>query len=365
MIGKVFFAMHVAPKKLRSDNFTPPARTPWGGRNICTKYKAGLGLGSGSEIVGESWEISVEPDFLSYLATEGGEPVSLAGAIAEAPEAWLGPEIAARYGGQTPLLVKLLDSADNLSVQVHPRDGDTALADDESGKPESWVVLDAEPGAGFYLGFRPGVGRGDVERILREEGDLSQALNFVPVLSGDAFVIAAGTPHAVGAGVTLVEPQFVSPGRRGLTYRFWDWNRYYDGQGRRTTKVAGGRLRELHVARSLAVTDWAAPRGQAFVESCRATPMVLEPGRRQLVDWEWFRVEEWSGSRTLRLPGGEFWALTAVEGAAEVRTTHGDLSLRRGESGVVPASATGLEIELVDAKLIATTHAQPRKAPVT
>jgi mannose-6-phosphate isomerase len=331
----------IAPVRLRADNFTPATRTPWGGRRILEHYKAHLGI-EASGVVGEAWEVSVEPSFPSLL--ESGE--RLTDVIAKDPKAWLGEEDAARYG-QCPLLVKLLDAAQNLSVQVHPADDDPALGPDESGKPESWVVLDAEPGGGLYLGFREGVGRADVERCLETHGPLDELMTFVPVESGDAFVIEAGTPHAIGAGVTLLEPQHVTPGRRGLTYRFWDWNRLYDGK-----------RRELHVERSLAVTTWDAPRGDAFVATCRARTETITRGdvtRDRVVDWRWFSVERWRGAGELSLTTDRLIALTCVRGFVEVACDGGTLKLARGQSAVIPAASRELRLIADDAEAYATS----------
>jgi mannose-6-phosphate isomerase len=340
------------PLLLRADNFTPPTRTPWGGRKILERYKVGLGLGGGEPVVGEAWEVSVEPDFPSRLVD--GD-VTLAETIAGAPVDWLGAEVAARYGGQTPLLVKLLDSADNLSVQVHPADGDPGLAEGESGKPESWLVLEADPGAGLYLGFADGVGRGAVERCISEDGPLDELLNFVEVEPGDVFEIQAGSAHAIGRGVTLVEPQFVAPGRRGITYRYWDWNRRYDAKGHLDP---AGEPRALHLARSLEVTDWDGPRGEAFLAQCRPEIPVLESGdvtRRRLVGWQWFVVEQWQGDGVLRLePVDTLWAITCVGGSAVVTAGDGEVRVRCGESCVVPAAAGALEARLEGGNLIAT-----------
>jgi mannose-6-phosphate isomerase len=266
--------------------------------------------------------------------------------------------VAARFGGQTPLLVKLLDAAEALSVQVHPADDDPDLAADESGKPEAWIVLDAAPGAGLYLGFRPGVGRDDVAACLAAGGAVDALMNFVAVQPGDAFAIAAGTPHAIGAGVTLVEPQFVTPGRRGLTYRFWDWNRRYDAAGR---PDPNGRPRELHVERSLEVTRWSGPRGDDFVAACRGAARVIDAGplaRTVLVDWPFFVCERWQGTGALELPAqGTMLAITCVQGALRVEGATGAIALRGGESGVVPAVAGALRVHGGDA-LVFTTRSQ-------
>jgi mannose-6-phosphate isomerase len=340
------------PVLLRPDNFTPPSRTPWGGSRILERYKQGLGISAAHSLVGESWEISVEPSFPSRLA-RSAEP--LAAVIARDPVAWLGQAVAQRHASQTPLLVKLLDAADDLSVQVHPQEGDPSLAPDESGKPESWIVLEASRGAGLYLGLREGVDRAAVERCLREQGKLSELLNFVPVVSGDAFVIAAGLPHAIGRGVTLVEPQFVAPGRRGVTYRFWDWNRRYDAAGRIDSS---GTPRASARRAALAVTAWDAPRGTALVASCRAHERELEIGpirRIETVAWEWFVVEQWLGTGTLRIGAtGTMLGLTCVRGSGTIGTSDGAMAIRCGQSCVVPAAGGEVELRGSELHVVAT-----------
>ncbi|MGF1469938.1 MAG: type I phosphomannose isomerase catalytic subunit [Sandaracinaceae bacterium] len=250
----------LAPLLLSPDNFTPPSRTPWGGTRIVRRYKAGLGLTT-TGVVGESWELSVTPEFPSRLAD--GRP--LAEVLAADPPAMLGRE-ARRGRSATALLVKLLDTAAPLSVQIHPPHGHPGLEPSEAGKPESWYVLDAAPGAGVHLGLRRGVTPQRLRAAIDAGEDLSALLFFVPVEPGDVFLIRAGTAHAIGPGITLVEPQHVAPGRRGVTYRFWDWNRRYDATGR---PDRSGRPRELHVEAALAVTDWDAPREDALLAEVR------------------------------------------------------------------------------------------------
>jgi mannose-6-phosphate isomerase len=326
-----------APLLLQPDNFTPTVRTPWGGTRLAARYKPGLGLPAQTR-VGEAWEVSVEPSFPSRVL---GSDDTLAARIAQEPGAWLGsPE--ARLG----LLVKLLDADEPLSLQVHPAIGDPALLADESGKPEGWIILEATPGAGLYLGFTEGTSRAQVAECLEEGGDLSALMNFVPVRAGDAFLIEAGVPHAIGAGVTLLEPQYVEPGKKGLTYRFWDWNRRYDPQG--LPDAVRGKARELHVARSLAVTDWSCV-GAGGVERCRAASRVLgAEGLRhtRVLDGPWFGAErlEGEGAREVETLGG-FVALTCTQGEATVSSEAGELRLARGYSAVVPASAGVFRVE--------------------
>ena len=206
----------LSPRRVRPGNFTLPEKTPWGGRKIVSTYKRGLPLDlSPSTRVGESWEVSTEPSSPSVL--EDG--LRLADAIAQNPVGWLGHRIAETYDRQNPLLLKLIDPELTLSLQVHPLENHEILAPDESGKSEAWIVLEAEPGASIFVGFLPGVTKANVERHVAAGWALEPLLNRVEVQSGDVFMIRPGVVHALGAGVTVLEPQRVRPGRRAVTYR--------------------------------------------------------------------------------------------------------------------------------------------------
>ncbi len=346
------------PRLLRPDNFTPPSRTPWGGTRILQHYKAQLGIAADQGIVGESWEVSVEPSFPSVFDDGTG---LLKDAIASDPEAWLGKHVARRYRGQTPILVKLLDARQDLSVQVHPSDADPGLGPGESGKPESWLILDADDGAGIYLGFKEGVDRGQVVACLRSSGRLDDLLNFLPVSRGDVFLIPAGVVHCIGAGVTLVEPQHVQPEKRGVTYRYWDWNRRYDSMGRLSPH---GRPRELHLHRSLRATDWEVGGGLALLESCHvagALDHVDGLESRRVVDWPHFQVDTWCGTGRMSIHDREsMLALTCVDGSAVLETSAGCLGLSRGQSAVVPADSGSLVVDAWNLELVVCSQAAIR-----
>jgi len=342
----------LAPLLLRPDNLTPPPRTPWGGTRIHAHYKRGLLAAPDARPlrVGESWEISVEPDFPGRL--ESGE--TLAARIAADPIAMLGRE-ASRTRTSTALLVKLVDAALDLSVQIHPADDYAGLAEDESGKPESWYVLEAEPGAGLYLGLRAGVDRTSMERALARGEDVSQLLFFVPVEPGDFFVIDAGTAHAIGHGVTLVEPQRVLPGKRGVTYRYWDWNRRYDARGEVDPE---GTPRPLHVEHALAVTGWDLPREEALLEQIRVRAGAADPaapatllalaGPDGPAPSQDLAVARLSGTGGLRLPDVDrLRGLTVVGGEVLLHGRAGTpLSVGLGRSAVIPAALADVEVEL-------------------
>ncbi|MFW2387806.1 MAG: type I phosphomannose isomerase catalytic subunit [Polyangiales bacterium] len=344
------------PLLLRPDNFTPPSRTPWGGRRIGELLKADADLGPLGP-VGEAWELSVEPDFPSRLA-EG----PLLDEVLRADPALLGAEAP---DGSTSLLVKLIDAADNLSVQIHPRDDDPELGADESGKPEAWYIVDAEPGAGLYLGFEDGVSRQQVEATIESGGDVDDLMTFVPVSPGDLFLIEPGTPHAVGKGVFLLEPQRVAPGKRGITYRYWDWNRNYDSAG---NLDPNGRPRALHLQRALAVTRWNGPNGEALLEQIhrRAGPAEADRTARleTLVSKEGplrsnvFALHRLTGSGSIELGTHDrLRALTILEGRVGLHQGGSTLALRRGQTAALPACLDPLQIDLDAAHALVSTLA--------
>ena len=300
------------PFLLTADRFTPPTRTPWGGQRI--RELKGLGAGP---VVGESWELSIEASFPSELASGG--------------------RLDERFP-DTPLLVKLLDARHALSVQIHPADDDPGLSDDEAGKPEAWYVVAREPGAGISLGLDERANPARMRAALANGVDASSLLFFVPVEPGDFFSIDAGTPHCVGGGVFLVEPQRVAPGRRGVTYRYWDWNRTYDERGRLDP---GGSPRELHVERALSVTRWDLPRGERLLERVR-----VRAGRPDLdgaASLERFSdppllVARLAGSGTLELPARETLSgLTVIEGVVVI----GGVEVRAGRTAAIPPGWSG------------------------
>jgi mannose-6-phosphate isomerase class I len=187
------------------------------------------------------------------------------------------PEIIAKYPneilgsrarGHCEVLLKLLDAKDPLSLQIHPEDQDPNLKPSECGKPESWYILDAEPSAGLYLGFNRPLTTDELREILHDGDKAKDVLQFVKVKPGDYFEISAGTPHAIGGGVTLLEPQRIVLGKSGKTYRMWDWGRRYDAEGKQT-KDQSGKARELHIEESLKLFDPRMTVGMPYVQTLR------------------------------------------------------------------------------------------------
>ncbi|MDH3654386.1 MAG: class I mannose-6-phosphate isomerase, partial [Myxococcales bacterium] len=296
--------------------------------------------------VGEAWELSVEPDFPSRLAD--GPSLD---EVLRADPALLGAE---SPNESTSLLVKLVDAADDLSVQIHPDENDRQLAADESGKPEAWYIIDAEPGAGLYLGFRDGVSRQEVETAIDEQGDVSALMSFVGVSPGDLFLIGPGTPHAIGKGVLLLEPQRVAPGKRGVTYRYWDWNRKYDRAGQRDPN---GQPRTLHRERALDVTKWGRTADVARNDrlSHRAGPAPIDgPASLEVLisrdgplRSEVFSVQRLAGSGKLELDAADrLRALTVLDGRVTLHDGETVLALSRGQTCALPACLGSLDVVL-------------------
>ncbi len=341
------------PVLLRADNFAPPQRTPWGGTRLRTHYKRDRDLSPEARnmsVIGESWEVSVEPDFPALLANG----TLLTTWIEAAPCEALGDEYLRGRKG-TALLVKLIDTAEPLSVQIHPSDTYEGLSAGECGKPESWYVVDREEGAGIYLGFRRGTTERDVRAALQSKGarkSLRDLLRFVPVEPGDFFTIDAGTPHAIGAGLTLVEPQHVVAGLRGVTYRYWDWDRRYDAAGR---PDPSGEPRALHIVHALAVTKWESVQADDFVPRIRSRmgavrdeepasciPLCGPVSVGGIVS-NWLCVHRLAGTGTTTLPDFDrLHGITVLAGQVRV----GDLTVEAGRSCVVPACRAGMEAVL-------------------
>ena len=146
------------------------------------------------------------------------------------------------YDAHLPYLAKFIDTSDELSIQVHPGDEYAKLHENSLGKTECWIILEADVGAGVYLGLKPHVNKEVLKQSLLEKKDINELLNFYPVKRGDFFFVTAGSIHAIGKNITLAEVQQNS----GITYRVWDWNRLDDT----------GVSRELHVDKSLDVINF-------------------------------------------------------------------------------------------------------------
>jgi mannose-6-phosphate isomerase len=295
--------------------FTPVYKTVlWGGRRLA-RWRPALPAGP----IGESWELADHPAGMSVVAGGPLAGASLRDLVARFGAALVGDGFT---GGPFPLMVKLIDATERLSVQVHPGDAlARSLGVADHGKTECWLVL--EDGGDLFVGARPGVDRPAFERALAS-GAVEATLVRHEARAGDCFFLAAGTVHALGAGCLVYELQQPSD----VTFRVHDWNRV----------GADGKPRPLHVEEALATIDFArqgaGPRRPGWHDERGAR-------RRTLVDCPYFRLDELelaAGETSLPLQGA-CAVLTALAGSGRAHTPGGAAALAAGQTQLIPAAA--------------------------
>ncbi len=272
----------------------------WGGTKLAEWY----GKTADFTPVAESWELSFHKDGETHLSDgrtlrEALTPAELGTACADFPF--------------FPMLIKFIDAKQNLSVQVHPSD-EYALANENSfGKTEMWYVVEADAGAGLYVGFSRDVTRAEYEKAIAD-GTLCELLNFYPVQKGECYFIPAGTIHAIGAGCVICEIQQNS----NLTYRVFDYGRV----------GADGKPRELHVEKALAVTN--------LKKYEKLTPSGGEFGTEVLGSCPYFHVTRQMvrGKWQIETNARSFKCVTCVEGVGQI-DAH---PISRGDSYFIPAN---------------------------
>jgi mannose-6-phosphate isomerase len=286
----------------------------WGGRQLAQVLGKKLPTG---EPYGESWEI-----YDTSVVSNG----PLAGRTLGAVLSEYGPALVGSGNDKSkgfPLLVKFLDAADWLSVQVHPDDAQAnALENEPRGKTEAWYVLAAAPGAQLVIGVKPGTNRDRMVQAIRETR-LEELLVYADIAAGDALYMPAGTIHAIGPGALIYEIQQASD----LTYRLYDWGRMgLDGQPR-----------PLHLEKGVQVSN------------VNSLPQVTRPGDNPemevtVVAGEFFTTvlhrinSDATGVIALDTGSDRFHALTCIDGLVEVVAGEVSVTLQLGRSAVVPAS---------------------------
>ncbi len=295
----------------------------WGGRNLETRFGRRLPPG----IVAESWDISGHPS--SPTPVDAGPLAGLT--LPQVQDRWGERLVGTRSGwatdrGKFPLLVKLLDANQPLSVQVHPPD-EYALAHEngELGKTEMWYVLDARPGAELIYGLSRQTTLSEFRAAL-EQGHLDDLLHHLPIRPGDAIFVPTGTVHALLDGAVVAEIQQNSD----TTYRVYDWGRV----------GADGRPRPLHIDKALDVIDWRMIRPTA----CRPVLVQDENGlrRAEISRCPYFVVEQVkleSGTNYCGQCDGSTWEVWGcVSGQAQVQWRGDPLTLAAVRFALLPAA---------------------------
>ena len=283
--------------------------TPWGGEKLRTVFGKNI-----PEVpTGESLEVSCIPGLESRDVTG----ITLPELIRQYGHPFAGNYVFRDF----PLLLKLIDATDTLSVQVHP--GDAYAAEHEGGKlgkTEAWLILDAPEGAELVYGMQPGVSLEELRAACEQGKAVEPLLRRVQVKAGDVCFIPSGCVHAIGAGITLYEIQQSSD----ITYRFYDWDRT-DAQGNR---------RELHLDKALDVTDL----------SFRLDPVPApETARARVLNTTYFTLDLLRGNVPVP-PVRSFALLTALEDDVTLTWDSDTLALRKGETVFLPASCPALTV---------------------
>ena len=293
----------------------------WGGNRLHTLFGKQLPL----HPLAETWECSTHPDGCSIVASGIDKGKTLAEVLQPHPE-FLGTKTSAT--GDLPVLIKLIDAAKDLSVQVHPDDAYAQQYEHEpNGKTEMWYILEAEPGASLIYGFSKPMQPEQLDTCLKENTILSY-LQKIPVKKGDVFLIPAGTVHAIGAGIVLAEIQQ----RSNLTYRLYDYNR----------TDATGKKRPLHVEKAKAVIQFSANQPPQMKQ-----PMQQKNGYRVqcLCKCPYFCTTlltiqtacDWTNYQP---DSDTFQVLLCISGSGTMQTKENALSFQKGDCIFLPAHSS-------------------------
>jgi mannose-6-phosphate isomerase len=286
----------------------------WGARKLAELFGKNLPT---NKRIGESWEIVDRPEAQSVVArgplkgrtlhevwTENRS--SIFGEVPDAP--------------RFPLLIKLLDAHEKLSLQVHPPEEVAAKLEGEP-KSEFWYVADADPGTELFLGFREPIAREQFEKALRN-GTAADYVHKISVKPGDAAFLPAGRLHAVGAGNLLIEVQQNSD----TTYRVFDWNRLDDR----------GKSRQLHIEQALQCIDFHDVR-----------PRLLQPEGELLLGNDLFEIQKWNlDEPSEAAPGERFAIVCCLTG----KLSCGNVGLLPGEFFLVPAQLQDRQLKPLAAR---------------
>jgi mannose-6-phosphate isomerase len=291
---------------------------PWGRRNLSPWYTSQQ-TGETKEPIGEAWLTG--PQATAETGTLAGK--SLAQIAEEYTESLLGEW---REEGEFPLLLKLLFPDDKLSVQVHPDDVQAHAIGQRRGKTECWYTLAAKPGATVACGLKPGVTAEQI-RASVADNSMEQLLNHIELHVGDMVFVDAGTVHAIGPGLTLLETQQTSD----ITYRMYDY----------------GRPRELHLEQGINVTRTQTAAGPVKPELLSLKETQAQGTR--LIQQRYFTVDRFDIPSGTSLPlddaAGKPHCIVALSGSASLRDLAGNtVELLPGTATVIPASTVSYTI---------------------
>lgn len=305
----------------------------WGG----TKLREVLSKPIESEISGESWEISTVKGDVSIVANGPLAGASLQDLIDQEAEQLLGKSVVTRFGAEFPILIKFIDAKQDLSVQLHPNDDLAKERHDSFGKTEMWYIMDADPSANLIVGFNKDVAKEEYVKSLGNN-TLLDLLNYEQVTEGDTFFINTGKIHAIGAGVLLAEIQQTSD----ITYRIFDFNR----------KDKNGNLRELHTDLALDAIDYSKK------DDFRVTYVQEKNAANAMVNCPYFKTNFIHLTKDLSQDVSKrdsFTIYMCVGGEVIIENKFGEVRLQKGETTLIGANSTTIELKSSGAKLLEVT----------
>lgn len=290
----------------------------WGGEKIAPLK----GIVTDQKQIGESWEISGVPGNESIVDNGADAGLTLTQMIEKYGADLVGKKNIEKFGTKFPLLIKIIDAAGDLSLQVHPDDELAMERHNSLGKTEMWYIVDTEPGAVICAGLAKEITPEEyVEKV--NDNTLMDAVAHHQSKPGDTFFLPAGRIHSIGAGNLLVEVQETSD----ITYRIYDFGR---------VDAKTGKPRELHVDLAKDAIDY------TVYPSYVTKPGVDCDGVTELVTCGHFSVYriEVDGTKTFRPICGSFSTITCIDGELTVTDDRGNsVSFRAGESVLIPAMA--------------------------
>lgn len=295
----------------------------WGGSRLKTEF----GYKSESKVAAEAWVLSCHKDGPSVVSNGELKGKTLPDVL----ELWGNSALGAKATAFSyfPLLIKLIDAHDRLSVQVHPNDDYAMRNEGEFGKTEMWYVVDCEPGAHLIYGLQKELSQEEFRKCI-EEDTLSGICNYVPVHKGDVFFIESGTLHAIGKGILIAEVQQNS----NTTYRVSDYGRL----------GADGKPRPLHIGKAVDVTVRTPPT-HAYGAVGKAKSIAGGTNRR-LADCRYFSAQllNLNGSVTVGF-NDSFESFLCLEGSCTLQWGGSEtLTMQKGSSVFLPA---GLSAEVI------------------
>ena len=303
----------------------------WGGEKLKTLLKKDYQESS----IGESWEISAVPGFETRVSDGPHSGSTLTQLIDRFKGELLGERVYEDFGTEFPLLIKYIDAARPLSIQVHPNDELAKLRHDSFGKNEMWYIMGADEGAELIIGFNQGV-NGDQYEILLQNNDLMKVMNAQEVRVGDAFYIPTGRVHAIGTGVLLAEIQQTSD----VTYRIYDYDRI---------DAKTGKKRELHTEQAKLAIDFERH------DSYRTEYQEQVNKVNRLIHSPYFKTDILILDSRMERDLSErdsFVIYMCVEGNAELYVDHMVFELKLGETILIPAECAKIHLNSEGCRLL-------------